>query len=396
MLARASGFGSNQAKPAGGASKVKGKEKRSDENSMANIGTDKETVVEAFRIRLPEDADEKNNQVPPNVYTVTKTDDSKIYLEIKCAKYPLPDKLYGKSIYRRSNIIADEYKRSDKSIGILLTGQKGCGKSNQAEYVCNCAMEAGMPVLFIDKALTKEIMEDTIRRVGPCIVFIDEYSKIYRSSHEIQHDQREELLTLFSDRTLPKCVFMLTDNQIHQMSSYMIERPGRFCFHFQYEGCDKDVIEDICNEYGCNDEIREFIVKHARNVKESIDSVLALARFGCRYDTVKNFTEVFEYLNVKRCKFPVYRLEAPADALKFLTGEVIDGEFNIWYKRGVEGKEQHFVKEKSCKFRNMYRYNIIDNDEGIRCNAEIRWEDVVEEPEENYKMEGKTSHDRWL
>lgn len=387
------GFGGG--KPKAG-NNVKGKKKRSEEDSMLNIGTDKAFAVERFKIKLPEDPDELNNVVAPAVYTITKTDDSKLYLEMKVDKYPLPKKLFGKSIYRRSNIMADEYFTSAYSVGGLFTGQKGCGKSNQVEYICNCAIEAGMPVLFIDKAFTREILEDVIRRVGSCVVFIDEYSKIYRSSHEIQHDQREELLTLFSDKTIPKCLFLLTDNQIHQMSSYMIERPGRFCFHFQYEGCDKDVIEDVCDRYNCNEDIKEFIVKHAREVKESIDSVLTLARFGCRYEKVKDFIEVFEYLNVKRPSFNIYRLEAPQDCMKHMTAEVIDGEFNIWYKKGVEGKEQHFVKDKSCKFRNMYRYNVIDRDEGIRCSVEVKWETSKEEPEENYKMAITQLHDRWL
>lgn len=164
--------------------------------------------------------------------------------------FPMPEKVYGDhSVVQRW--LQSWKHNSSKNLGILLTGLKGTGKTITAQKFC---MESNLPVIIINEPFEGVEFIDFITnpKLGQCIVFIDEFEKIYH--RENQYD----MLSLMDGNYNTKLIFLLTVNE-ENISDYLINRLNRIKYRKTYGDLEDDVIEEVINDMLVNKEHRSSI-----------------------------------------------------------------------------------------------------------------------------------------
>ena len=117
-------------------------------------------------------------------------------------------KRYGDNIKNCDRIMSTFLKR-DASTGVMLTGEKGSGKSLLAKTISIEAAAQGIPTLIINAPWHGDKFNKFIQDIEqPCIVLFDEFEKVYDS------DEQESMLTLLDGVFPSKKLFILTCNDL--------------------------------------------------------------------------------------------------------------------------------------------------------------------------------------
>ena len=138
------------------------------------------------------------------------------------------DKIYGTSPYKVAKVMKS-YNNVNRNFGVLLSGQKGIGKSLFVRLLAQEGIKAGLPVITVTFAapgiatFISSIEQD-------CVVIFDEFEKTFTIGDG--ENQQDELLSLFDGMDGGHKLFLVTCNDLSQVSQYMLNRPGRFHYHF--------------------------------------------------------------------------------------------------------------------------------------------------------------------
>lgn len=312
-------------------------------------------------------------KVSPGIYKIhvekdKKTGDTRVGVKLDKTCFDLPEVIFGDDLEAKAAKVSEIWHRDNKILGAQSIGQKGTGKSTLVELIANNELKNGYPCLLVDEPYSKQVVEEATRILGDCIVLLDEFEKIF----SVRHDIGDELLTFFSDRSLGKVLFLITANDIRGLSNFMIHRPGRFLFKFEFEGIKESVVRQICSHFKVNKAVTEFIVKHASAVTESIDSVIALAKNGCHYKAVDKFKELFQWLNVKKPSFKMYKcfisgMKHEEGIEKRFQAFLTDGKFSVtdtvtgmtydksqFHKRGSAWSSYQYIGDSNVRIEMTY------------------------------------------
>lgn len=205
------------------------------------------------------------DQLPKGNYILRFSPMDGYFLEEKEA-FSLPPKIYGDhSIVSRW--LRSWENNSAKNLGILLTGLKGAGKTITAQKFC---IDSGLPVILISEEFYGSDFVNflTKKEIGPAIVFIDEFEKIY-SHTENQFD----LLSLMDGNFSTKLVFLLTVNA-YRINDYLINRPNRIKYVKQYGDLDASIIEEVIEDMLVNKEHKASIYTFLKKVNMSTFDIL--------------------------------------------------------------------------------------------------------------------------
>lgn len=288
---------------------------------------------------LQVDRNALKDKVEPMVYDLVPTDNGP-HLKKDKKHFKLPARLYGTVVHTRQKLLLDGFEQNPhKSLGAMGIGQKGCGKTQQMEYVCNGAISRGYPVITIRKPCSRNDIEMAIQMCRPCVIFFDEYGKVYQDHEEGSEKLKNELLTLFSDSSLGQVLFLLTDNSTRNFNDFILERPQRIRYRFDYRGCGEDVVKDICKINKLPPDITKWVVDHAKSSSESIDGILTICNEGRNCKDLESFVELFNILNVIKPKYSKVKVFADKDELE----ASVDGR-KVILKAG--GEEQVFTVGK--------------------------------------------------
>lgn len=172
------------------------------------------------------------------------------------------EKIYGDH-ERKVNKVINSFKIADRNLGIILSGQKGIGKSLFARILAQKTIEVGMPVITVAGYIPG--VADFISSIEQeCLVIFDEFEKTF-SKHD-DFDPQEEMLSLFDGMDNGKKLFCITCNEVSKLNSYLLNRPGRFHYHFQITN-PSDV------------EIREYLTDKLKpEYQDAIDRVVNFSR----------------------------------------------------------------------------------------------------------------------
>lgn len=187
------------------------------------------------------------------------------------------DKVYG-SHERKVDKIFKSFKLSDRNFGIILSGKKGIGKSLLARMIADKAIKNDMPVIIVDTAIPG--ISDFLSSIDQEVVIVfDEFEKTFGKINDDQKDPQIELLSLFDGIDNGKKLFVITCNEVRQLNEFLINRPGRFHYHFEI-GCPtsqevRAYLEDKLGE-GYQEEI-EKVVKLAQMADITYDSLRAIS-----------------------------------------------------------------------------------------------------------------------
>lgn len=243
------------------------------------------------------------DKLDPKIYICSYSKFIGFYLEEDATKFTLPKKIYGHTNDRVNRII-NTYKDRTSNTGVLLIGDKGAGKSLLSQVLANELLEQGYPIILIQQPYLGDAFMSFINKLGDCVVIFDEFAKTY-SQAEDEPDAQEKLLTLFDGASGAtsdsKILWLVLENEKHKLNDYLLNRPGRFYYRFEYDGLEEDAIIDYLKDkkIDTNSKFAMDLLDYSRSQSTfSFDILKSIVEEYLRYN--ETLEEIVKVLNVER------------------------------------------------------------------------------------------------
>lgn len=194
-----------------------------------------------FNVSTKEAMDLHEN-LPAGTYTV-KFDKMNgcFYLE-QIDGFEVKGKIYGDT-KRNAQRILNTFKDRTASTGVMLTGEKGSGKTLLAKMLSLDAQAEGVPTIVINEPWCGEGFNSFMQMIEqPTVILFDEFEKVYDS------DDQEKMLTLLDGVYPSKKLFVLTCNDKWRVNQHMRNRPGRIYYMMDFKGLEQDFIVEYCED----------------------------------------------------------------------------------------------------------------------------------------------------
>lgn len=252
-------------------------------------------VESGKRYRIFNNAITTYDQLPPKTYRVDYDPETRIFSLLEAHDFEIPEtKIYGQHLDKVKKVL-NSMDKMNRNLGVILSGDKGIGKSLFSKCLGLKARKKGIPVILVNEyhegiANFLEEIEQTV------MILFDEYDKTF---DEKKHNCQAEMLSLFDGVSAGKKLFVITCNEIQSLSQYLINRPGRFHYHFRFL-------------YPIADEIRDYMEdKLDKQYYDEIENVIAFSvRMNLNYDCLRSiafelnnglkFQEAINDLNIIR------------------------------------------------------------------------------------------------
>jgi len=192
-------------------------------------------------------------------------------------------KTYGNQLSMVDDVI-NSFKASDKSVGVILSGDKGTGKTIFSKLLSIKARELGMPTILVNNS-TEGVTNFLARIDKSAVMMFDEFEKKFNdnlSNNDPNNDSQNDLLSLFDGVMGGKNIYVLTVNDLVELSPFLLNRPGRFMYAIRME---EPTPEDI-KQY-LEDKLNKKVVNREKQIKEIIQFSF---KFPLSYDILDTLT----------------------------------------------------------------------------------------------------------
>jgi len=286
------------------------------------------------------------------------------------------EKVYGHRD-RKVEKIFRSYQRTDRSLGVMLSGDKGQGKSLFLRMVAEQALSEQIPVVLVTE--DAEGIADFIDTLDECLIIFDEFEKIFSHGHRSQFDtsRQNQFLSLFDGMSAVKRIYCLTVNDVQDVSAYIVNRPGRFHYHMRFN-------------YPGPDEVRQYLQDQApvAPAAEVESAALFSRKVNLNYDHLRAiafelnnpnalFAEIVEDLNIKALEPSIYRVEA-----KFADGTVLADEAALnLFERAHVGRTLELRNTNKSLFFSFMPADLVFEEDGS-IYIPVHKMDVLDEDDE--------------
>ena len=252
-------------------------------------------VESGKRYRIFNNAITTYDQLPPKTYRVDYDPETRIFSLLEAHDFEIPEtKIYGQHLDKVKKVL-NSMDKMNRNLGVILSGDKGIGKSLFSKCLGLKARKKGIPVILVNEY--HEGIANFLEEIDQTVMILfDEYDKTF---DEKKHNCQAEMLSLFDGVSAGKKLFVITCNEIQSLSQYLINRPGRFHYHFRFL-------------YPTADEIRDYMEdKLDKQYYDEIENVIAFSvRMNLNYDCLRSiafelnnglkFQEAINDLNIIR------------------------------------------------------------------------------------------------
>lgn len=234
---------------------------------------------------------------PNIVYTVDVDRWSDEVTLTKTTTLALPTKVYTTEQDDKfvNKVIDCFHNRTDYTLGVMLSGLKGSGKSVEAKIIAN---KSNLPIIAVDKYLKPHVLKklfDMFEGLEVCYLF-DEIDKIGEN-----YDDDYLLQLLDGINTKSKSLFLFTANDTSNINEYLKNRCSRIRYWREFDTMSelmiKTVLEDKLNNKDNIDDIVYFIKKRFDCI--SFDNVCSFIDEINAYPD-SSFEDLFNDMNLSK------------------------------------------------------------------------------------------------
>lgn len=204
------------------------------------------------------------------------------------------EKVYG-NFQKKIDKVLTAFSLFERNMGIILSGQKGGGKTLFARRLAERGLKEGYPFLIVDGPVPglKDFISSIEQKV---IVLFDEFEKNFVNGED--GNEQDELLSMFDGTDSGNKLFIITCNETNKISSYMFGRPGRFHYHFRVGNPTEEEIKEYLEDNLFNEE-KDKIEKICLLARAESDiSYDALRAIAFELNTGSSVEEIIEELNI--------------------------------------------------------------------------------------------------
>ena len=292
------------------------------------------------------------------------------------------EKIYG-PYAKKVNKILNTFEHLNRNMGVILSGPKGVGKSMFSRMLAEAGREKNLPLILVDIPIPG--IEDFISSIEQeCIILFDEFEKTFKASKDRDFNPQENLLSLFDGIDNGKKLYVVTCNETRELNSYLLNRPGRFHYHF--------IMTSPTGE-----EVREYMSDNLKgDARQYIEKVVALSGISSfTYDVLRaiafelnqgyDLTETMMDLNIERERYLTVSLKVIfTNGLIATASEAIELDMfynrqkHIWckFEKGTIPKE--FERYCDKILAEFYTRDVIVDDKGYHLDIEkldTHWDD---------------------
>lgn len=326
---------------------------------------------------LHEGSLEIHDKLPAQPYYLRFAKMKGFYFEAQDGIEIKEDKVYGVHNEKIRKVL-NGFQRANRNFGVILSGYKGIGKSLFAKLLSKTAIENGYPVIIVDQYIpgSANVIENIKQEV---VVLFDEFDKTFANikAADGEASPQDTLLSMFDGMSNGKKLFVITCNSLSNLSDYLINRPGRFHYHFRFDFPTLAEIEEYMKDkldsdyYGEIEKVKHFAVR----VDLNYDCLRAIA---FELNSGIPFEEAIRDLNIMNMSRELYNL-----TLYFVDGTIMTSRrvaidlFNKTEENRVDfydskGREIGIVRfiPGVCKFDVNTGSNIVmGNDINYRASS---------------------------
>lgn len=339
------------------------------------------------------------SKLPVGTYEVCFNQNIGFYLTAHTALEVKEEKIYGSTLNRIDKILLS-FEKSERNFGVILSGDKGSGKSLFARELSKKCLEKEIPVIIVNIA-APGIASFLASIEQEVMILFDEFEKTFSFENDCGEKSelpQEELLSLFDGLDSGKKLFVITCNDTYRLSSYLLNRPGRFHYHFKLgvvtpEDMREYMSDKLLPKYHYNIEklinVSNFVdmtydllraivfdLNQGYELEETLsdlnvdnkDSVLIEATLTFENGSVYKALNSHLYFSKRDCLqlFDRNRVGVNifyyAKDLSFNGNKVVLNKYTLSFDdQAPESDKQSKVKELTIKIKNEYSFNFINS-----------------------------------
>ena len=285
--------------------------------------------------------------LPVGNYIINQDAFGNMYFE-QVDSFEINFKMYGDTVAKTDRIL-NTFDSRPGTTGVMLTGEKGSGKSLLAKNISIEAAAKGIPTLIINHPWHGDQFNKFIQSIQqPCVILFDEFEKVYSSN------EQEAILTLLDGVFPTKKLFVLTCNDRWRVDNHLRNRPGRIYYMINYAGLDIDFVREYATD----------------NLKDQ-----------SHVDQVANVTAMFTHFNFDMLKALIEEMnrygECPQDALAMLNVKPEYEDAGMLFEVGlktIDGDvpsdflEDRYWNGNPITAENFYMYYRAEDGVDYGCN----------------------------